>query len=552
MIRVGLLIALAALLAVPTAPAREPELPRAVVDTKYAPPAAGRLWPVAAAAAFQTALDQAQPGDIIELQAGVDLTGNFILRKKSGEDWIYVRSSLHGSLPKPGERVRPEHAPLMPRIVSPNVQPALEFESGAHHYRFVGLEVTTTHATTVATNWNLVLMGSGPRGGGATEIAQLPHHLIFDRCYLHGTPTGNVRRGILLEGMHLAVIDSHLSDFHEAGADTQALCGTNGPGPFKITNNYLAAAGENVMFGGMKPEIRDLVPADIEVRGNHFAKPFSWKVGHPDYAGNEWTVKNLFELKNARRVLIEGNLFENCWLHAQDGAAILFTPRAHGASWTIVEDVTFQHNVIRRASSGISVMATDSSEPSQATQRVLIRDNLIYDISQQTYGGSGFLFHLAADDPRKPIQDMMVEYNTALHSGEGGLAFAVGSAAPAGRGFVFRANLLTYGAYGFHGDSLGFGMPALNHYFPGHRFEENLFITHEADLASLAQAYPADTLFATIDRRFDFVQPSRETLARLYLTPLGAERPTRKHPGADLITVYNKLQHALQGRKASD
>ena len=24
-------------------------------------------------------------------------------------------------------------------------------------------------------------------------------------------------------------------------------------------------------------------------------------------------VKNLFELKNAQRVIIDGNLFENCW-----------------------------------------------------------------------------------------------------------------------------------------------------------------------------------------------------------------------------------------------
>ena len=47
-------------------------------------------------------------------------------------------------------------------------------------------------------------------------------------------------------------------------------------------------------------------------------------------------MKNLFELKNARRVQIEGNLLENNWLDAQVGFAILFTVRAAGprATWS--------------------------------------------------------------------------------------------------------------------------------------------------------------------------------------------------------------------------
>ena len=48
----------------------------------------------------------------------------------------------------------------------------------------------------------------------------------------------------------VAVIDSYVSDFKEIGADNQALWAYNSPGPLKITNNYLEAAGENVLFGG--------------------------------------------------------------------------------------------------------------------------------------------------------------------------------------------------------------------------------------------------------------------------------------------------------------
>ena len=50
-----------------------------------------------------------------------------------------------------------------------------------------------------------------------------------------------------------AVIDSYLSEAHVVGFDSQAICGVNGPGPFKIVNNYLEGSGENVMFGGADP-----------------------------------------------------------------------------------------------------------------------------------------------------------------------------------------------------------------------------------------------------------------------------------------------------------
>ncbi|MFB3852293.1 MAG: hypothetical protein ACE148_00565 [Vicinamibacterales bacterium] len=45
------------------------------------------------------------------------------------------------------------------------------------------------------------------------------------------------------------------------------------------------------------------------------------------WRGAEWQVKNLFELKNALRVTVEANLFENNWQAAQAGYAIVFTPR---------------------------------------------------------------------------------------------------------------------------------------------------------------------------------------------------------------------------------
>src|SRR5262245_9322165 len=246
----------------------------------------------------------------------------------------------------------------MPTLVAPAYGSALVTEAGAHHYRFIGVEIRPAANTFV---YNLVLFGSDTE----PVLANFPHHLIIDRSYLHGDPVAGTRRGVALNSRDTAIIDSYLADFKEAGADTQAICGWNAAGPFKIVNNYLEAAGENVMFGGADPAVSGLVPADIELRHNTIAKNPAWKPKAPTYDGSRWTIKNLLELKNARRVLIEGNLFEEQWESAQTYALVL-TPRNSGtAPWSTVEDVTIRYNWIRRVWSVLAVSGFDEYHPSQ-------------------------------------------------------------------------------------------------------------------------------------------------------------------------------------------
>jgi len=159
-----------------------PALPEVYLDTTYAPPTGGNLIVVGANGNLQLALDQALPGDILQLQAGASFTGNFTLPNKPGAGWIYIQSSAYSSLPAPGTRVNPTHAGLMPRIVSPNTAPAITSELGAHHYRFVGIEITTGWASTNATNTNVIKLGYDLFGNATTSVAQLPTDIIFDRC----------------------------------------------------------------------------------------------------------------------------------------------------------------------------------------------------------------------------------------------------------------------------------------------------------------------------------------------------------------------------------
>src|SRR5439155_139611 len=200
-----------------------------------------------------------------------------------------------------------------------------------------------------------------------------PHDITFDRCYIHGTPTGHVLRGLAANSASTAVVDSYLADFHAEGNDSQAIAVWSGTGPFKIVNNYLEGAGptpdgpfkivnnyleaaaENLLFGGASPSITNLVPSDIEVRHNYFSKPLSWNTDDPSYAGIPWVVKNLAELKNAQRVLLDGNVFEHVWPAAQIGFAILFTVRNDDviAPWSVVQDITFTHNILRHVGGGV-------------------------------------------------------------------------------------------------------------------------------------------------------------------------------------------------------
>ncbi len=378
---------------------------------------------------LQKAINDAVPGSVLVLDAGVRFEGSFTLPKKEGDGWIIITSSHIALLPGQENRIHPQAAtshagyPLqrdaMPKIVNTNASglPCFKTQAFAHHYRLVGLEITVDQ--TVTTNYGLIFFGSGAQ----STLNEVPHDLIVDRCYIHGHDNATIMKaGILLNSAHSAVIDSYLSDFHSIGFDTYAIGCTNGPGPFKILNNYLEAAGENILFGGAAPAIAGLVPSDAEIRQNHFYKSFSWRVGHPDYAGKHWTIKNLFELKTGRRILLDGNLFENVWADlpiGQSGYAIVLTVRTEGggAPQADVSDITITNNIIRHAGAGISLSGKDTPI-SIRSKRIKIANNLFDDISGPKYGdgnvsGPNDGTFIKIGEPT----DVLIDHNTVMQSG---------------------------------------------------------------------------------------------------------------------------------------
>ena len=429
-----------------------------------------KLIAVKAGGDLQRAIDTAQPGDIIELQAGASFIGSFTLPVKSGDAYITIQSSQLSSLPPAGQRVSPAHAALMPRILSPGQgQSAIRALPGSHHFRFVGIEFAPTDAA--AFLYHVIALGSVQ--SEQDTLAEVPHHFIFDRCYIHAYPTQDLRRGIMLNSGETTIEGCYISDFKSKGFDSQAIAGWNGTGPYHILNNYLEGAGENIIFGGSDPSIPNLVPSDIEVRGNQLSKQLGWR--------GVWTVKNLFELKNARRVIVEGNVMEYNWGDAQGGEAILFTVRNQdGASpWSVVEDVSFVNNVVRHVGGGVNILGRDYYHPSEQTKRITVKNNLFEDVDGTKWNGKGEFVLI-----NERAADITFDHNTVRQTG-GVLVAGEGPHT----GFTFTNNIVSHNEYGIYGTGTGSGNQTLTTYFPKAVVRRNLIAGARAD------TYPSDNFY---------------------------------------------------------
>ena len=370
---------------------------------------------------LQAAVDRANSGDIIELQAGAAYTGEIILPNKPLTDFVTIRSSAADRLPE-GKRVGPAQADLMAKILARDEKAAVTTAAGAHHYRFVGIEFMPNSAKYV---YNLVFFGAN-----TPRPADVPHHLEIDRSYLHPFRTGVTRRGIGLNSSDSVVKNSYIEGFGFHQEETQGICGWSGSRNIKIVNNYIEGGAENIMFGGSDPANAELIPSDIEIRGNHLFKPAAWQ--------GKATMKNLFELKNAKRVQFIGNYLEN----SLGGSAITITVRNQdgGAPFSTIEDVLIKDNLMVNAAEGINILGKDDTYPSQTLKRLNILNNLMIDIGTKLPDGAGYFIQIANGE------DILIANNTVLNSGN--IASMHGDLP---RNFVVRDNIINHNAYGIHG-----------------------------------------------------------------------------------------------------
>lgn len=429
-----------------------------------------------AGADLQAALDGARPGDVISLEPGAVFVGNFVLRARQASTArpIVVRTAGPEAVPA-GTRVSRAVAGAFAVLRSPNSLPALSTEPFARGYRIELLEFRGNRGGA----GDIVALGDG--SPAQRSLLPVPSELTLDRLYVHGDPVAGQKRGIALNAMGVRIANSLIVDIMIAGQDSQAIAGWNGPGRYVIENNQIEAAGENILFGGADPSILQLTPTDIIIRGNTISKPLAWR--QPSV---RWQVKNLLELKNARTVVIENNVFERNWAQAQSGYAVLFTVRNQdgGCPWCEVTDITFERNTLRDVAAAFQILGTDYLRPSRQTSSVTIRDNLVAGLDGKAWGGDGYLLQMT-DGPR----DIVLEHNTVIQGESSGIAKIDGIV----NGFAFTGNLTGHGAYGIIASARAPGNDSIRSNLPGARIVGNVIA------GANPSWYPPGNLFPSME-----------------------------------------------------
>ena len=451
------------------------ELPRRYLKSSLADtPAPGRVRVIKEGEDLQQALDDAKCGDTLKLQAGATFAGVFRFPKKACDDehWIVIRSSTpDDALPPENTMLTPCYAGVASLPGRPdfhcssvhNVLAKLELnqkreagpvllQDGANHYRLMGLEITR--------NVPELRMRNLVQPENAEDSAD---HLVFDRLWLHGDAHSETKGGIHLSGTtDVAIVDSFFTDFHciaRSGSciDSQAINGGGGDrpgGPYKIVDNFLEASGEDIMFGGAPGTT---TPADIEIRHNHLFKPLLWMPGQPGFIGaadgNPFIVKNCLELKNAQRVLIEGNIMENAWGgFSQTGFAILLMPANQGGHCAAcrVVDVTVRYNRISHAGGAMGIGTPAPKGPTSGGERYSIHDLVFDDLDMATYKGLGSLAVIASVAPA--LGSIHFDHITAFPPR---VLFTVHNTADKLKDFSFTNSIVTVGDRGMLGTGGG-------------------------------------------------------------------------------------------------
>jgi hypothetical protein len=556
------------------------ELPRATVPSAMSDtPAPGSMITVNAGSNFQTALNNAQCGDVIQLQAGATFSGRFIVPAKNCDihHWIIIRTSASDSvLPAEGQRAtpcyagvaflvgRPQYACSNPQDVMAKVQletsgdGPFRLAPGANYYRFIGLEVTRLAGTP-----GIARLFSGQ---GAAD------HIVVDRSWLHGAPQDETHGGVDLDQMtNGAIVDSYFSDFHcialtGACIDSHAISGGNSntqDGPFKIEGNFIEASGQGVLFGG---GAATLTPADIEILNNHFWKPWQWMKGNPNFVGgptgNPFIVKNHIELKNAVRVLIEANLLENSWggfTETGDGIVIApknqHTPTGDVCPLCQVTDITVRYVHISHAGSGMQLATAVSGNGKNggvalAGARWSIHDVVLDDLSKKYLGG-GTAFEIMNSWPQNPLNTFIISHVTAFPDSQSHM-IVTGNAHPNAQmyGMVFTNNIVVTGRYPVWSTGGGISscaasnvpLTSIDNCFGDSTFGNNALVASPP--AYPPSAWPADNMFpqTTSDVEFTDCENGNGGDYELQATsPYKYKGTDGKDLGADIV----KLNQAL-------
>jgi hypothetical protein len=244
---------------------------------------------------------------------------------------------------------------------------------------------------------------------------------------------------------------------------------------------------------------------------------------------SKWSVKNLIEFKNARRILVEGNVFENIW--EADQAGFLMNAKSvnqdRACNWCVTQDLTVRYNKGINLENGFVLGGMEGV--AVAMNRVLIEHNVLA-ITRPNSGG-GTIFEISG----RPT-DITIRHNTGLILVSGGAA-AFSETNPVADRFDFRDNLLSNGEYGFAGTAAGTGTSVLTRYYSNFTFLNNAIIGGGAP-----GRYPAGNFFPKDNAAVGFVNFAAGDYRLRSSSPFHKAATDKTDLGADFAAIASAMR----------
>jgi hypothetical protein len=211
-----------------------------------------------------------------------------------------------------------------------------------------------------------------------TTAAAVPKGIVLTRVKV---PTHRGKRAFELNA-EVTLQDCEAYDvFTTTGTDSSVIGILNTTGNITVRGGRYEGGSEVVLFGGDvikltdNPFIQNVTFEDVT-----FSRPLSWQTD-----GVSRVIKNIFEIKNGRGVIVRNCVLENCWKDGQDGYAFMLTPTRGGA----VTDVLIEGCTVRNVGGGINMTAVDISGISTVRTTGIVVRNSTFQISKALYGGTG-------------------------------------------------------------------------------------------------------------------------------------------------------------------
>jgi hypothetical protein len=193
------------------------------------------------------------------------------------------------------------------------------------------------------------------------------------------------------------VVNGHAENCGATGQDSQCVGIAFGEGPFKITNNdsAIGSARQNVMIGGLSlPGAADeLLPTNVEIRGN-VCRGIGVASG-----------KCHIEIKFGRRVLIEGNWFDELSISFTAAVIVKLTDQTGNNTGTDTQHILVRQNYSPNGAKGIFYVSTIENTTAS---------NLNLPRNIECVGNLGKTDSTIGSAAGGGLLDLRMEFNTAL------------------------------------------------------------------------------------------------------------------------------------------